>query len=146
MTALTGPLHPTDLIDMAHSPAYFLAAGAADKEFTWAHATPEKIDDPVIHGLIEKVRVGPEPVENVADYRQGVTVTIETSDGRSTTNTVFVPTGAGCLGIDWSDIDAKYRVLAPNAPMTTGQVEASLKSIHSLRDLAHVAALVDLLQ
>ncbi len=146
MTALTGPLHPTDLIDMAHSPAYFLAAGAADKEFTWSHATPEKIDDPVIHGLIEKVRVGPEPVENVADYRQGATVTIETSDGHSVTNTVFVPTGAGCLGIDWADIDAKYRVLAPSAPMTAGQVEASLKSIHDFRDLAHVAALVDLLQ
>ena len=27
MTALTGPLHPADLIDMAHSPAYFTAAG-----------------------------------------------------------------------------------------------------------------------
>jgi len=27
VTALTGPIHPTDLIDMARSPAYFLAAG-----------------------------------------------------------------------------------------------------------------------
>src|SRR5207248_6222176 len=33
-TALTGPLHPTDLIGMAHSPAYFLAAGAADRDFS----------------------------------------------------------------------------------------------------------------
>ena len=31
MTALPGPLHPADLIDMAHSPAYFAAAGAADR-------------------------------------------------------------------------------------------------------------------
>src|SRR5215467_11096554 len=35
--ALTGPLHPTDLIGMAHSPAFFLAAGAADREFSWIH-------------------------------------------------------------------------------------------------------------
>jgi hypothetical protein len=34
-TALTGPLHPTDLISMAHSPGYFLAAGVADHSFSW---------------------------------------------------------------------------------------------------------------
>src|SRR6202040_262845 len=56
MTTLTGPLHPTDLIGMAHSPAYFVAAGAADREFSWVHATSAKIGDPVIHRLIEKVR------------------------------------------------------------------------------------------
>ena len=61
MTALAGPLHPADLIDMAHSPAYFLAAGAADREFSWAHATAAKIADPVIHRLIDKVRIGPPP-------------------------------------------------------------------------------------
>ena len=30
-TKLSGPLHPADLIDMAHSPAYFAAAGVADQ-------------------------------------------------------------------------------------------------------------------
>ena len=30
MNKLHGPLHPADLIDAAHSPAYFAAAGAAD--------------------------------------------------------------------------------------------------------------------
>src|SRR5271170_7344674 len=49
LTRLSGPLHPKDLIDMAHSPAYFTAAGVADKEFSWAHASPEKIADPTIH-------------------------------------------------------------------------------------------------
>ena len=58
VTALAGPLHPADLIEMAHSPAYFLAAGAADRDFSWVHATPAKIADPVIHRLIDKVRVG----------------------------------------------------------------------------------------
>src|SRR5437763_9465550 len=47
MTTLTGPLYPTDLIDMAHSPAYFLAAGVADRAFSWLHAGPAKIADPV---------------------------------------------------------------------------------------------------
>ena len=146
MTALTGPRHPADLIDMAHSPAYFVAAAVADHDFTWAHATPAKIGDPVIHTLIDKVRVGPPPTENLAAYRQGATVTIETTDGRKVTNTVYVPSGAGCLGIDWAVIDDKYRTLAPNAPLTPRQVEASLDVIHGFRDLENVSALTDLLR
>src|SRR5262249_13077315 len=61
VTALSGPIHPTDLIDMAHSPAYFLAAGVADKDFSWVHATEAKIKDPIIHQLLDKVRVGAPP-------------------------------------------------------------------------------------
>ena len=113
VTALAGPLHPTDLIGMAHSPAYFLAAGAADRDFSWVHATATKIADPVIHRLIDKVRVGPPPTDDVARYRQGATVTIRTTDGRSSTSTVYAPRGAGFLGIAWADVDAKYRSLMP---------------------------------
>jgi len=145
MSALSGPRHPADLIDMAHSPAYFLAAGVADRDFTWAHAGPEKIADPVIHRLIDKVRVGPQPTKDIERYRQGATVTIETTDGRSVTSTVFVPKGAGCLGIDWADIDAKYRTLAPRAPLSERQVEQSLATIRGFRDASNVTALIELL-
>src|SRR5205814_1005504 len=134
MTALTGPSHPADLIDMAHSPAYFLAAGAADRAFSWAHATPAKIAAPVIHRLIDKVKVGPQPTENPGRYRQGATVTIRTIDGREATSTVYVPKGAGMLGIAWSDIDAKYRTLLPLSGLPERQVEASLDVIHRFRD------------
>ena len=146
MTALTGPLHPADLIDMAHSPAYFLAAGVADREFTWAHAGPAKIADPVIHRLIGKVRVGPPPSENAARYRQGATVTIRTTDGREVTSTVYVPRGAGMLGIAWSDIDAKYRSLVPLSGLPERQIEASLAAIHRFRDITNVSELAQLLQ
>src|SRR5437764_230877 len=146
MTALTGPLHPADLIDMAHSPAYFLAAGVADREFTWAHAGPAKIADPVIHRLIGKVRAGPPPSENAARYRQGATVTIRTTDGREVTSTVYVPRGAGMLGIAWSDIDAKYRSLVPLSGLPERQIEASLAAIHRFRDITNVSELAQLLQ
>lgn len=145
MSALSGPRHPADLIDMAHSPAYFLAAGVADRDFTWAHAGPEKIADPAIHRLIDKVRVGPQPTKDIERYRQGATVTIETTDGSSVTSTVFVPKGAGCLGIDWADIDAKYRTLAPRAPLSERQVEQSLATIRGFRDASNVTALIELL-
>jgi 2-methylcitrate dehydratase PrpD len=145
MTALTGPLHPADLIDMAHSPAYFVAAGVADRDFSWAHASPEKIAEPRIHRLIDKVRVGAPPSENAARYRQGATVTIRTTDGRSVTSTVYAPKGAGFLGIAWADIDAKYRTLVPLSGLSARQVEASLDVIHRFRDVRDVSELTRLL-
>ena len=146
MSALTGPRHPADLIDMAHSPAYFLAAGIADRNFSWAHASPEKIADPRIHRLIDKVRVGPPPTDHLARYRQGATVTIRTTDGHIVTNTVYAPKGAGLLGIAWSDIDAKYRTLLPLSGLPARQIEASLKVIHRFRNVADVSGLTGLLQ
>jgi 2-methylcitrate dehydratase PrpD len=145
VTALTGPIHPTDLIDMAHSPAYFLAAGVADHGFSWLHATEAKITDPVIHQLIDKVQVGSPPTQDVEQYRQGATVTIRTKDGRTFSSTVFAPKGAGALGIDWADVDAKYRALVPLAQVSDQQVEASLKVIHDFGNVTHVSQLTDLL-
>ncbi|HZU90003.1 MAG TPA: MmgE/PrpD family protein, partial [Stellaceae bacterium] len=145
VTALGGPLHPTDLIGMAHSPAYFLAAGAADRDFSWEHASAAKINDPVIHRLIDKVRVGAPPTDHPERYRQGATVTIRTTGGRVSTNTVYVPRGAGVGGLAWADIDAKYRALMPRAPLRDAQIEASLAVIHDFRRVAHVSELIGLL-
>lgn len=145
MKALTPPLHPANLIDMAHSPAYFTAAGAVDRTFGWANASPEKIADPAIHRIIDRVRIGPEPTENVAAYRQGATVTIETRDGRSVTDTVHVPRGAGMLGIDWADIDTKYRALAPHA-LDSRQIAESLAVLHDFRQVSGIATLIDCLR
>jgi hypothetical protein len=73
-------------------------------------------------------------------------VTIRTTDGRSFSNTVFAPKGSGLLGIAWADIDAKYRTLAPQAPLSAPQVEASLQVIHNFRHVTRVSALIDLLR
>jgi len=146
VTALAGPRHPTDLIGMAHSPAYFLAAGVADRGFSWVHATPAKIADPVIHRLIDRIGVGAPPTDNVARYRQGATVTIRTTDGRTSTSTVYAPKGAGMAGIVWADIDAKYRSLVPQAGLPDRRVEASLRVIHDFRQVTNISALTDLLQ
>jgi 2-methylcitrate dehydratase PrpD len=146
VTALSGPIHPTDLIDMAHSPAYFAAAGVADRDFSWVHATEAKIKDPVIHQLLDKVRVGAPPTEHVERYKQGATVTIRTKDGRTFSSTVYAPKGAGILGIDWADVDTKYRTLVPHARLSERQVEESLHLIHDFRHVKHVSALTDLLQ
>jgi 2-methylcitrate dehydratase PrpD len=146
VTALAGPSHPTDLIGIAHSPAYFLAAGVADQDFSWVHATSAKITDPVIHRLIDRVRVGAPPTDDVARYRQGATVTIRATDGRTSTSTVYAPKGAGMVGIAWADVDAKYRTLVPQAGLSARRVEASLGVIHDFRQVTNVSALTTLLQ
>jgi 2-methylcitrate dehydratase PrpD len=145
LTALAEPLHPADLVGMAHSPAYFLAAGAADRAFSWVHATPPKISDPIIHRLIDKIRVGPPPTANIERYRQGATVSIRATDGRTSTSTVYVPRGAGMLGIAWADIDAKYRALAPYSGLPAERIEASLALIRDFRRAPRAAALTALL-
>ena len=145
VTTLTGPIHPADLIDMAHSPAYFLAAGVADHGFSWVNATELKITDPVIHQLIDKVEVGPPPTQQVEQYKQGATVTIKTKDGRTFSSTVFAPKGAGILGIDWADVDDKYRTLVPQAQVSDQQIEASLQVIHNFGKVKQISELINLL-
>ena len=72
-------------------------------------------------------------------------MTIQTTDGRSVTDTVYVPKGSGCLGIDWADIDAKYRTLVPRAPLSDLQVEKSLATIHEFREVSEASVLLGLL-
>ena len=146
MTTISGPLHPANLIDMAHSPAYFAAAAAADRGFSWVHASPAKVADPVIHALIDKVRVGSEPTEDLNRYRQGATVAIHTLDGRTVSSTVFEPYGSAALGLSWNDIDAKYRTLMPAADLPEQEIELSLTMIHDFRHLTDVSRLTSLLR
>jgi 2-methylcitrate dehydratase PrpD len=145
-TGLTGPQYPTDLIGIAHSPAYFAACGVADRDFSWAHAFEDKINDPVIRGLLGKVRGGDPPTGNLERYKSGAVVTIRTRDGRTHTATVYAPRGAGMLGIDWADVERKYLALTPYANFSGQNLAASMKVIRAFRDVKNVSELVSLLR
>jgi len=144
--ALNGPQHPTDLIGVAHSPAYFAAAGVADRDFSWAHAFEDKINSPKIRGLLDKVRGADPPTENLDRYKSGAVVTIRTRDGRSHSSTVYAPRGAAILGIAWADVEGKYRALAPFAKFSGDNLEASIKVIRNFREIKNVSKLVGLLR
>jgi 2-methylcitrate dehydratase PrpD len=144
--ALSGPQYPTDLIGIAHSPAYFAACGVADRNYAWAHAFEEKINDPRIRGLLGKVRAAEPPTENLERFKSGATVTITTRDGRSHSSTVYAPKGAAMLGIDWADVEAKYRALVPYGKLSGDNLEASMKAIRRFRELRSVTALITLLR
>ena len=138
--------HPKNLVDVAHTPAYFAAAAVADRDFSWVHASEKKYLDAVIHQLIDKVKVG-EPITQDADkYYQGAQVTIKTKDGRSTTGTVYAPRGSGVRGIAWADVDAKYRTLVAGIQHDAQKMEDSIKVIHELREVKNVSVLTGLLR
>jgi len=143
--ALRGPRHPANLIDMAHSLAYFLAAAVVDRDFSWVHARPEKIGDARIQALAEKVRAGGTAGGGSSRHGRGATVTIATQDGRQHTSTVDAPRGSGPRGIDWADVDAKYRALMPLAGGPSGRIEDSLRIIHAFDGVKAVSELVGLL-
>src|SRR4029450_8261272 len=123
-----GPKHPTDLIGVAHSPAYFIAAAIADRGYGWIHASPEKVADPVIAQLIDKIIVDPNPPPYPARFPHphGATGTITLKDGRQFAAHVDFPRGSAPRGIEWADVDAKYRRLMPLSKLSPDRVEASL--------------------
>jgi 2-methylcitrate dehydratase PrpD len=143
---IKGPRHPIDLIGVAHSPYYFAAAGAVDREFTWVHASAEKIMDPAIRRLLDLVEIGEAPTENVDRYKQGATVTVKTRDGRSFTNTVYAPRGSAAIGIEWSDVEAKFNTLCPMAGISAPNIEKSMQLLRRFRTVQHMRELVDLIR
>lgn len=144
---MPGPKHPYDLVSMAHSPSYFIAAAVADRSFGWIHATPEKVTDPVISALIDKIVTdqNPQPYPDRFPHHHGATVTITLKDGRAFSNHVDHPRGSGPRGIEWADIDAKYRTLVPMSGLAAAKVEASLALVHGFERVERVSDLTQLL-
>jgi 2-methylcitrate dehydratase PrpD len=144
---LPGPKHPTDLIGVAHSPAYFIAASIADRGYGWIHASPEKVANPVIAQLIDKITVDPNPPPHPDRFQHhhGATVTITLKDGRRFSNHVDFPRGSAPRGIEWADVDAKYRKLVPLAGLASEMVEASLELVHRFDTVKTMSELTRLL-
>jgi 2-methylcitrate dehydratase PrpD len=90
-------------------------------------------------------RVGDPPGDDVARFRQGARVTVRARDGREATSTVYVPKGAGAVGIAWDDVDAKYRALVSHSGLSVEAVNDSLAMIHELRRVSDMKRLVGLL-
>lgn len=147
ITQLPGPRHPTDLISVAHSPAYFLACAIVDRGYGWIHVRPEKMADPVINMLLDLIEVDPNPPPLPSRFapRHGATVTIRLKDGREFTDHVDTPRGSGQRGIDWADIDQKYRTLAPLSGVSPRKLNDALEVVHNFDSVRTMAQLLDLL-
>lgn len=144
-TSVGGSRRPRDLIEAIHSLPYFVASAVADQDFSWIHATPEKIFSPAAEQLMAVVRLDPSPPSVQYEWSWGGTVTIVTVDGERFTSTVDAPRGSAPRGIEWSDVEAKYRALMPDSGLPQSRTEEVLSIIRDLDGLDSLPELTALL-
>jgi 2-methylcitrate dehydratase PrpD len=144
-TLTGGRTPPTDLVEAIHSLPYFLASAVADRDFSWVHATAEKIASPTMAQLIRRVELDAAPPPVQYRWSWGATVTIVTASGKRYTSTVDAPRASGPRGIEWHDVDAKYTALMPISGMPARRIEQVLDLIHELETLRDVSTLTALL-
>jgi 2-methylcitrate dehydratase PrpD len=136
---------PRDLVEAIHSLHYFIASAVADKDFSWVHATPEKIHNPAAARLIGLIEPDPSPPPVRYAWSWGGTVTIVTKSGSRFTSTVDAPRASGPRGIEWSDVDAKYRALLPDSKLPPKRIEEALTLIHDFERVKNVSELTGMI-
>ncbi len=134
------------MIEAIHSLSYFIASAVADKDFSWAHASPEMIRRPAIVRLIGLVQQDPSPSPVRYEWGWGATVTIVTKSGARYASTVDAPKGSAPRGIEWSDIDGKFRALMPHSRLPASRIGETLKLIHDFDQVKKASQLTSLLR
>ena len=145
VSTMFGSRRPKDHVEAIHSMPYFVASAIADKTFTWAHATPEKIFDPVVQKLMSVVDPDPSPPPVKTIWQWAGTVTIVLKSGRRIVHTVDAPRGSAPRGIEWSDVEEKYYALMPHSKLPAGRIDEILTTIRGLEDVSDVTQLTRLL-
>jgi 2-methylcitrate dehydratase PrpD len=146
-TKFKGAPHPRNLVDAAHSLYYFVAASIVDGRFTWQHMDERRMADPAIAALQEKIVFDPNPppLPDRFPHRHGGTVIIRMKSAEEFRGTCKAPRGSGARGIDWADIEDKYRALVPLAGVAPRRVDESLEIIRAFEAPDSVGRLVTLL-
>ncbi len=144
-SALVASAPPRDTIQAIHSLSYYIASAVADKDFSWRNAEPAMIERPAIARLMKLVVRDPAPPAVKYEWPWGATVTIVTKTGARFTSTVDAPKGSAPRGIEWSDVEAKYRALIPQSKLPSARTEEILQTIRNLEQAPSVAQLTRLL-
>jgi 2-methylcitrate dehydratase PrpD len=146
-TKFKGAPHPRNLVDGAHSLYYFVAASIVDRRFSWQHMDERKMTDSVIAALQEKIALDPDPppLPDRFPHRHGGTVIIRMNNGDEFRSTCKAPRGSGPRGVEWADIEDKYRALVPLADLAPGRVDQSLAVIRAFEAPDSVGRLVALI-
>ena len=136
---------PQDFIQAIHSLSYYIASAVADKDFSWKHAEPALIERPVIRRLIGLVAQDPAPAPVHYQWPWGATVTIVLQSGARFTSTVDAPKGSAPRGIEWSDIETKYRALMPQSGLPEDRISEILRTIRNFEQVESVPGFTRLL-
>lgn len=137
---------PKDMIEAIHSVEYFVASAMVDKDYSWIHVSSEKIHRPVIARVMALIEPDPAPAPHRYEWSYGGTVTIVTKSGARFTSTVDAPRASGPRGIEWKDIEAKYRALMPSSKLPGKRIDESLKAIRAFDKVKNASELISLLK
>jgi 2-methylcitrate dehydratase PrpD len=133
------PAMPKNMVEAIHSLPYFLATGVADRTFDWSHITIEKMRRPEIARLAGLVEYEAVPASAHYDWNWGGTVTLVTKSGARFSITVDAPRGSGPRGIEWAEVDAKYRALIGDSGLSESRREELLSRIHDFERGSNLA-------
>jgi 2-methylcitrate dehydratase PrpD len=88
----------------------------------------DKMLDQAIASLQDKIIFDPNPARlpDRFPHRHGGTVTIRMKNGQEFSSTCNAPRGSGPRGVDWADVETKYRSLVPFSGLSARQIEESL--------------------
>jgi 2-methylcitrate dehydratase PrpD len=140
-----GSRTPQDHVEAIHSLPYFVASAIADKNFTWVHATADKIFDPTVQRLMTLVDPDPSPPAVETRWPWAGTVTIVLTSGARITRTVDAPRGSAPRGIEWQDVETKYRELMPQSMLPARRLDEILATIRGLENVSDVSQLTRML-
>jgi len=144
-SGLVASAPPKDMIQAIHSLSYYIASAAADKDFSWRNAERAMIERPVIARLMKLVARDPAPPAVKYEWPWGATVTIVTKSGARFTSKVDAPRGSAPRGIEWSDVEAKYRALIPQSGLPGARVDRIWETIRNFEQVKTVRELTGLL-
>ena len=144
-THFKGDPHPRNLVDAAHSLAYFVAAAVADGAFGWQHMDVEKMADPAIAALQDRIVFdpAPPPLPDRFPHRHGGAVTITMNHGAQYRAECRSPRGSGPRGVSWADIGDKFHRLMPACGMDDIAIALCLERIGRLPQADRIDRLVE---
>jgi 2-methylcitrate dehydratase PrpD len=146
-TKFKGEPHPRNLVDAAHSLYYFVAASIVDGKFGWQHMDERKMADPRIAALQDKIVLDPNPppLPDRFPHRHGGSVVIRMGNGEEFRAACKAPRGSGPRGVDWQDVEDKYRALVPLTGLAPRRVDESLAVIRAFESPDAVSRLLALI-
>jgi 2-methylcitrate dehydratase len=134
--------HPTNKETADHSHAYTVAVAITDGRVGPEQYEPERLRDPIVYDLVEKVTIEPEPeFENLFPASQ---VEIKVKNGEVYSCRVTAPKGSPSNQMTDEELKGKFLSLATNR-MGNRQIEELIAIIHDLEGQNDVRGLMELM-
>lgn len=133
---------PTTSLEAKFSLEYLLAAGLAFKTISEDCFDPKHVDDPMIRGLVDKVRSVDAPLERGTPGEGAVTVQVKTTAAAFEETVTYAP-GHPKNPLTWDKLAAKFRSCARQGGVDEPGLSRSLEMLSRIDEIADVRDLAN---